>query len=88
MPISSCAAARRFEYVSLREAEISGEQAQALTVEAIGALPKIQNKLQEARRQLRHYRTTLQQKYGTQLRLRCYAVVALGFERLLWEEVQ
>ena len=27
-----------------------------------------------------------QAKYGDRLRLRCYAVVSLGFERLVWEE--
>ncbi|MEZ4735508.1 MAG: hypothetical protein R3E79_51105 [Caldilineaceae bacterium] len=76
-----------FEYVSLSEAELSGEQARALTIDAVKALPAMKKKLDEARRQLQHYRALLQAKYGTILRLHTYAVVALGFERLVWEEV-
>ncbi|MEZ4729241.1 MAG: hypothetical protein R3E79_19080 [Caldilineaceae bacterium] len=41
----------------------------------------------EATTQLHDYRTTLTQKYEATLRLRTYTVVALGFERLVWEEV-
>jgi hypothetical protein len=41
---------------------------------------------------LRTYRKTLLAKYegkfGAMLKLRVYAVVSLGFERILWEEVK
>jgi hypothetical protein len=50
-------------------------------------LPSVQAKLTEARSGLAGYRSALQAHYGDLLRLRVYAVVALGFERLVWEEV-
>jgi len=43
--------------------------------------------LKDAREQLQSYRKTLDEKYGDLLRLRSYAVVGIGFEHLLWEEV-
>ena len=41
--------------------------------------------MQEALKQLRHYRQILTDKYQEPQRLRCIAVVALGFERVVWE---
>ncbi len=41
--------------------------------------------MNEAKKQLRRYGDALEKKYGN-LRLRRYAVVSLGFERLWWEE--
>jgi hypothetical protein len=75
-----------FEYVSLSDAGLSGEQARALTAEAVMALPTVQEKLTDAQAQLRRYAAILHEKYGEILRLRCYAVVGLGFERLVWLE--
>lgn len=76
-----------FEYASLSDAMISGETARTLSTDAVKALPIVQKKLDEARRQLKNYRTLLEAKYGATLRLRAYAVIALGFDRLVWEEV-
>jgi len=75
-----------FEYVSLATLDISGDALRQLTVDQCKALPAAQAKLQEAGQQLQRYRTLLATTYSN-LRLRTYAVVALGFERLLWEEV-
>jgi len=36
---------------------------------------------------IRIYRQVLKDKYGEPLRLHCYSVVSLGFERLVWTEV-
>jgi hypothetical protein len=47
----------------------------------------VKKKLNEAQQQLRDYRAILQTKYGNALRLHTYAVIALGFEGLVWEEV-
>ncbi len=33
------------------------------------------------------YRDTLRAAYGSALRLRTYSVVAIGFERLVWQEL-
>jgi hypothetical protein len=53
----------------------------------LAALPAAQQKLAEARAQLPAYRQELEERYKTRLRLRAFAVVALGFERLVWEEM-
>jgi hypothetical protein len=53
----------------------------------LAALPAVRQKLAEARAQLPAYRRELDERYKPQLRLRALAVVALGFERLVWEEM-
>lgn len=76
-----------FKLVKLAEAGLTGEQIRSLDREQLAALPAVQAGLAEARSQLQRYRTVLQATYGSILRLRTYAVVGLGFERLVWEEV-
>jgi D-alanine-D-alanine ligase-like ATP-grasp enzyme len=49
---------------------------------------KVRQVLAAARTQLQDYRTTLMHKYEDRLRLRCFAVVAIGFERQVWESVR
>jgi hypothetical protein len=70
------------------EAGLSGEQARALSREQLAALPSVRQKLAEARAQAPDYLRELRGRYPMELRLRVYAVVALGFERLVWEEIQ
>ena len=76
-----------FKLVKLAEAGLTGKQIRSLDREQLAALPAVQAGLAEARSQLQRYRTVLQATYGSILRLRTYAVVGLGFERLVWEEV-
>ena len=75
-----------FKYVSLAEAGLTGDEAQTLRREQIKDLAPVQQKLQAAQTKLRSYRQILQAHYGEPLRLRSYAVVSLGFERLVWAE--
>ena len=76
-----------FKYVALADAGLTGEQARALSAAEVRALAPVQAKLAEARPRLNGYRQVLQQRYGERLRLRSYAVVSLGFDRLAREEV-
>ena len=76
-----------FKLVKLGEAGLTGEQLRGLDREQLAALPAVQARLAEARSQLQRYRAALEAAYGDTLRLRTYAVVGLGFERLVWEEV-
>lgn len=81
-----------FKYVPLGDVKIgkkplNGDAARKLSPTALRALPAIQTELRQARTQLQTYRHTLQAHYGASLRLHTYAVVALGFERIVWEEV-
>jgi DNA integrity scanning protein DisA with diadenylate cyclase activity len=43
--------------------------------------------LTQAIPQLKYYRQALEKKYQQPERLHCLAVVAIGFERLVWEKV-
>ncbi len=76
-----------FKYVSLKEAELTGAAARALSAAAVAELPQIKAKLAEAQETLPGYRASLLARYGARLRLRTYAVVSLGFDRLVWKEV-
>ena len=76
-----------FKYLKLKELEMSGAEVRQLGRAALVDLSKVQTKLAEARVQLQKYRQTLQAKYGAALDLRTYAVVALGFDRLVWVKV-
>jgi hypothetical protein len=75
------------KFVKLGDAGLSGAEAQALSREALHALPLIQQRLAEARAQTADYVRELRGRYPMELRLRVFAVVALGFERLVWEEI-
>ncbi|MDQ1301287.1 MAG: hypothetical protein QG637_1208 [Chloroflexota bacterium] len=76
-----------FKYVSLKEAELTGAAARALSAAAVAELPQIKARLAEARATQPGYRARLVARYGERLRLRTYAVVSLGFDRLVWKEV-
>ncbi|MEM7536503.1 MAG: AAA family ATPase [Chloroflexota bacterium] len=52
------------------------------------ALKNVDAKFEEARVQLRKYRQKLVKQHGDDLRLRCYAVVSVGFDRILWDELK
>lgn len=58
-----------------------------MTLDDLKKLPAVKQQLGLAVTQLQDYRQRLQRAYQGQLRLRVYAVVAVGFERLVWEEV-
>ncbi len=45
------------------------------------------SEMKAAGKQLKRYGDALDNKYGDALRLRRYAVVSLGFERLWWVEL-
>ena len=81
-----------FKSVKLKEAKLkgklTGKEARQLSQEQIKALPGVQASLKEAQKQVQGYGQVLLKKYGPALRLRKYVVVALGFERLVWQEVK
>lgn len=76
-----------FKYISLTEFGQTSTQLQKLARTALYDHALVQAKLSEGRTQLTHYRQILEQRYGDILRLRTYVIVALGFERLVWEEL-
>jgi len=76
-----------FKFVKLSELEQSGVAVQQMDQATLLTLAPIRAKMAEAQTQLQRYRPILAKKYGDRLRLRTYAVVAVGFERLVWREV-
>lgn len=75
-----------FKYVGLGDLKLSGEDVRGMSRAELKTLPQVTAQLTAAQAQLTKYRAVLQAKYGDQLRLRTYAVVAFGFDRLVWEE--
>ena len=73
-----------FKYLSLADLGLTAEGVRGQSREALQQLPAVQTALQAALRQLRDYQQVLVEKYREPQRLHCLAVVALGFERLIW----
>ncbi|MCP4702704.1 MAG: AAA family ATPase [Gammaproteobacteria bacterium] len=74
-----------FKYVSLKDIGLSGEQAGKKAREELEKLAEVKKKRADAEKKLAEYRAVLEKKHGAALRLRCFSVVAAGFERLLWK---
>ena len=75
-----------FKFVKLKDAGITGEQARKLSRTELQALPRMTREMAQARRQVNEYGKCLEKRYDN-IRLRRYAVVSLGFERIWWTEV-
>ncbi|MCF8014861.1 MAG: ATP-binding protein [Chromatiaceae bacterium] len=75
-----------FKYLSLKDLGLSGEQVRAESREALAERPAVAAKLDEAAAQARDYGGTLIERHGLS-DLRAFAVVALGFERLVWRQL-
>jgi hypothetical protein len=76
-----------FKFVSLKESGLSGEKIRAMSVEELGQIASVRQKLAEAKSQLAIYSEMIQSKFQNALKLSIYAVVAVGFERLVWERM-
>jgi ABC-type tungstate transport system substrate-binding protein len=66
---------------------LSGEKVKALSLTALEALAPVKEKITESEKQLLDYQTRLVSKYGEVLRLQLISVVAVGFERVVWQTV-
>jgi hypothetical protein len=76
-----------FKRVTLEQMNRSGAEVRALEQTALRACAPVQAALAQARAQLANYRQALEKNSREPLRLRCFSVVAIGYERLVWEEV-
>ncbi len=77
-----------FKYLKLDDLKLTGEQLREKSVVELEAMPQVQKALQDALAQLQQYRPVLVGKYQQPERLRCLAVVALGFERVVWQMLE
>ncbi len=76
-----------FKYLSLSGVGLTGEEAKKLTINELKALAPVKQQFSQAKKQLRDYQTRLASKYGDSLQLQLISVVAVGFERVVWEKV-
>ncbi len=75
-----------FKYVSLGKAGLTGEKAREMSHEEVKALPEVVKKFSEGKAQLQDYEKRLKSKYLVEdLPIQTISVVALGFERVVWE---
>jgi len=73
-----------FKYIPLSDLGLTGTAVKATPREDLAGLPLVAAALAEATRKAADYRATLQATYGAKLRLHTFAIVALGFDRLVW----
>ena len=76
-----------FKYLSLSDLGLTGDALKQTPRAELAMLPLVQAALAEATRKAEDYRDILEVAYPGGLRLHTYAVVALGFERLVWVKV-
>ena len=72
-----------FKRLPLQELGMSGQEVKAAARAELMEFPKVKEALDQAEKQLASYRAALERSRGGTLRLRSYAVAALGFERLV-----
>jgi hypothetical protein len=77
-----------FKYLKLDDVKMTAKQVREKSREELAEIPIVKNALKEATEQLNHYHKALMQRYQNKLRLQTYAVVALGFERLIFVTVE
>ncbi len=77
-----------FKYAKLGDLGKTGDELRRMEPQELEELTLVQDLFAEAERQLRRYRSALEERYGETLRLRAYAVVGLGFERLVARELE
>ncbi|GAB4257873.1 MAG: ATP-binding protein [Methylomicrobium sp.] len=75
-----------FKLVKLSELAMTAEQVKAMSLEAMSALPPVAERLQEGLQQAQHYVDELRQQYP-QAQLHGVAVVAIGFERIVFQRL-
>jgi hypothetical protein len=77
-----------FKYLSLPDVGLSGKEVRERSRAELAALKPVAAQQAEARKKLAGYRQVLANIHGDLPRLRCYSVVAIGYERLVWAEVE
>ncbi|MDM8560655.1 AAA family ATPase [Candidatus Parabeggiatoa sp. HSG14] len=75
-----------FKYVKLGKT-LTGEKIREMSIDEIKARSEVKQKFTEGKAQLLDYQKRLNNKYDNTLQLQTITVVALGFERVVWEKV-
>lgn len=77
-----------FKFIKLNKIGLRGDEVRAKAEAELRTLDAVKAEFIAAKQQLQDYAALLRGKYGEKLQLRTFAVVAIGFDRLLWEEVK
>jgi hypothetical protein len=77
-----------FKFVKPGDLRLSSEQLRGMSRAELTRLPLVAERLAEARTQAADYLSEIRQRYPIELRMRVLAIVALGFDRLVWEPVE
>ncbi|OUD15526.1 AAA family ATPase [Thioflexithrix psekupsensis] len=76
-----------FKFVKLNDVNLNGKEVQSLSDNELQELPQVQAAFTAAFTQLATYQPILFERYGEDiLRLQTTAVVAIGFERVVWRK--
>jgi len=76
-----------FKYIGLKENNLTGAKVKAMSAAELRKIAPIKRKLADSEAKLKGYRQTLETAYNGTLRLHCYSVVSIGFERLVWADI-
>ncbi len=76
-----------FKFIKITATGLTGKEVADASDDALYALPMVSKAFLAADEQLQYYIPALQKKYGKRMKLCSFAVVAVGFERLLWKKV-
>jgi len=76
-----------FKYLKLTEVKLSGAEVKKLSLKKLEALEPVKEKLAEAKQQLLDYQTCLEEECHEVLKLQLISVVAVGFDRMVWQKV-
>jgi hypothetical protein len=77
-----------FKYAKPGDLGKTGVELRQMERQELEKLTLVEDLFAEAETQLRRYRDVLKKRYGETLRMRAYAVVGLGFERLVVRELE
>jgi hypothetical protein len=75
------------KFIRLGAVDLTGETARQMSVDELKKLSEVQQKFADAKKQLVDYQQRRKKKYADDLPIHAIAVVALGFERVVWERL-
>ncbi|MDY0362890.1 MAG: PD-(D/E)XK nuclease domain-containing protein, partial [Desulforegulaceae bacterium] len=75
-----------FKFVSLKDAKLTGKQAESLSYDEVKNHPLVKEKMEEGIDQVKDYSAKLEEKYKD-LRLQKFVITSIGFERVCYEKV-
>jgi len=76
-----------FKFITLSDVNMTGEAVRTASDSDLHALPLVEQAFSDAQKQLQRYIPSITNRYGEGIKLRNFAVVAVGFDRLLWKLV-